>query len=322
MIPTTSPYVGADVAQDTVAFCGLKTATVKNTSAQLRAYLGALPAEAHVVCEATGRHHHALQQACQALGRSLTVLNPAHARAYANSLGKLEKTDAIDAALLRRFGEERRPPATPAPSAEQRGLLDLLMLRSAVVEDISAYRHRQALLTPTAQTELAALLVALRARRLALERQLAAWLEAAPQEWRDRVQTLCLTVGIGTLSALQLLAYLPELGACNRRQVAKLAGLAPLPRDSGRMHGVRRIQHGRAPARRVLYQCAVVAARWNETLRPHYQQLRARGKPAKLAYVAVARKLLVYLNALLTPGPAATDTATPVPAPLQPVAEA
>lgn len=315
MIPTTSPYVGADVAKDTVAFCGLKTATIKNTAAELRADLGALPAATRVICEATGRHHHVLQQVCETLGRSLTVLNPAHARAYAKSLGKLEKTDAIDAALLRRFGEERRPVATPAPSAAQRELLDLLMLRSALVEDISAYRHRQALLTPAAQAELAAIIAGLAARRLALEHQMAAWLEAAPAVWRDQVQTLCLTVGIGVLSALQLLAYLPELGTCNRRQVAKLAGLAPLPWDSGQMRGLRRIQHGRAPARRVLYQCAVVAARWNETLRPYYQQLRARGKPAKLAYVAVARKLLTYLNALLTPSRAPSLA----PAPLQPV---
>ncbi len=102
-------------------------------------------------------------------------------------------------------------------------------------------------------------------------------------------------------SALQLCAYLPELGTCNRRQIAKLAGLAPLPWDSGKLRGVRCIQHGRAPARRILYQCAVVAARWNETLHPHYKQLRARGLPAKKAYVAIARKLLVYLNAMLRP---------------------
>jgi len=306
MLPTTSPYVGADVAKDTVAFCGAKAATIKNTVAALCAYLGALPAETHVVCEATGRHHHALQQACQALGRPLTVLNPAHARAYAKSLGKLEKTDAIDAALLRRLGEERRPAATPPPSAEHRALLDLLMLRSALVEDLSAYRHRRALLTGAAATELDALIAVLRERRQALEHRLEAWLESAPGDWPERVQTLCLTVGVRALSALQLLAYLPELGTCNRGQIAKLAGLAPLPWDSGQMRGLRCIQHGRAPARRVLYQCAVTAAHWNDTLRPYYQQLRARGKPAKVAYVAVARKLLLFLNRLLSDAPPLT----------------
>lgn len=301
MIPTTSSYVGADVAQDTIAFCGVTTATIENTLGALRRYVEALPAASHLVCEATGRHHHRLQQVCQALDRPLSVLNPAHVRAFARSLGQWEKTDALDAALLRRFGEERRPAPTPPPSAEHRALLDLLMIRSALVEEIGAHRMRLHLLAPVAQREVRSLLRSLEARQAALERRLDAWLEQAPALWRDRVQTLCLTVGVGILSALQLLAYLPELGTCNRRQIAKLPGLAPLPWDSGQLHGVRRIQHGRAPARRVLYQCAVVAARHNDTLRAHYQQLRARGKPPKVAFVALARKLVIYLNALLRP---------------------
>jgi transposase len=305
MSPTTSPYVGADVAQDTIAFCGPTAATVKNTPVALRTYLATLPAGTPLVCEATGRHHHALHQACAELGRPLTVLNPTHARAFARSLGKLEKTDALDAAILRRFGHERRPAATPAPTSAQQTLRDLLMVRAALVEDITDYRRRDRLLVPVARRQLHAIIRTLQTRQRALEHQLADWLEAAPADWQDRVQTLCLVVGVGVLSALQLTAYLPELGTCNRRQIAKLAGLAPLPWDSGGLHGKRCIQHGRAPARRVLYQCAVVAARWNETLRPHYQQLRARGMPAKPAYVAVARKLLIWLNTLLRPTHAA-----------------
>lgn len=301
MSPIATTYVGADVARDTIAFCGPTAATIKNEPIALRAYLDTLPANTHLVCEATGRHHHALHQACTAALRPLTVLNPAHVRFYAHSLGKLEKTDALDAAILRRFGQERRPAATPPPSIAQQTLRDLLMVRAALVENIAEHRRRDHLLRPVAQRELRALIGTLQTRQRALEKRLAAWLEAAPADWQDRVQTLCLVVGVGVLSALQLLAYLPELGSCNRGQIAKLAGLAPLPWDSGTGHGVRRIQHGRAPARRVLYQCAVVAARWNDTLRPHYQQLRARGLPAKPAYVAVARKLLIYLNALLRP---------------------
>lgn len=304
MHPVASLHVGADVAQDTVAFCGPTAATVKNHPAALLAYLRTLPAGAHLVCEATGRHHHALHQACAQLGRPLSVLNPAHARHYARSLGKLEKTDALDAAVLRRFGAERQPAATPPTPPERQTLLDLLMVRTALVQDIADHRRRDHLLVPVARRELRALRRTLQTRQRAVERQLSAWLETAPPDWQDRVQTLCLVVGVGVLSALQLTAYLPELGTCNRGQIAKLAGLAPLPWDSGTARGVRCIQHGRAPARRVLYQCAVVAARWNEILRPHYRQLRARGVPAKAAYVAVARKLLVWLNALLRPTPA------------------
>ncbi len=304
MQPTASPHVGADVAQDTVAFCGPTAATVENRPAALRAHLGALPADAHVICEATGRHHHALQQACAALGRPLTILNPAHARAFARSLGRHEKTDTVDAALLRRLGTERRPDPTPPPAPERQALLDLLMVRQALVEQLGACRRRDCLVSPAASRALRAVIRVLATRQLAVERQLEAWLAAAPAAWQDRVQALCLVPGVHVLSALQLAAYLPELGACNRRQIAKLCGLAPLAWDSGRLHGVRCIQHGRAPARRVLYQCAVVAARWHESLAPFYRQLRARGKPAKVAYVAVARRLVLILNAILRPAAA------------------
>lgn len=115
MIPETTCYVGADVAQDTIAFRGFKAAIIENTSEALSDYVNALPEGAHLVCEATGRHHHALREVCAKQGRPLTVVNPAHARAFARSFGKLEKTDALDAELLRRFGCERKPPGPPRP---------------------------------------------------------------------------------------------------------------------------------------------------------------------------------------------------------------
>lgn len=276
--------------------------TVSNTPAALRCWLASLPPGVHLICEATGRHHYALQAACSAANVPLTCLNPAHARHYARSLGKLEKTDPVDAAVLRRYGAERHPAATPVPTAAQRQLQDLLMLRHALVGQISAEQMRSALLTPVARREVRATVRVLRSRLQAIERQLENWLESPGAEpWRDKVYTLCLAVGVSVRSALTLISCIPELGTCNRRQIAKLAGLAPLPWDSGHSSATRRIQGGRAAARRVLYQCAVVAARWHEPTREHYRQLRARGKPAKLAYVAIARKLLIYLNSLLRP---------------------
>jgi len=304
MSPVASPYVGADVAQDSIAFCGPTAATVKNEPAALRAYLRTLPPQAHLICEATGRHHRPLQQACAEAARPLSVFNPARARAFAGSLGQWEKTDPLDAALLRRLGQERQPAPTPPPAPELQALLDLLMLRSALVADLGAHRCRDLLLTPLARRHLRAFLRSLQAQRAAVERSLSAWLDQAPADWQDRVQTLCLVVGVGVLSALQLLAYVPELGDCNRRQIAKLCGLAPLACDSGLHRGQRHLRGGRSPARRVLYQCAVVAARYNDHLRPVYLRLRAHGKPAKVAYLAVARKLVIFLNALLRPTPA------------------
>jgi len=301
----TAIHVGVDVAKDSLAVRSARAAkivTVPNTAQALGAWLAGLPAGAHLVCEATGRHHRLLQRLCTERTVPLSCVNPARARDFARSLGRLEKTDAIDAEVLWRFGQERQPAATPAPSEALRTLCDLLMARHAVVEQITAFGLRQDLLSPEATRHLARVIRALHAHQLALERDLELWLEsAAALPWRDKVQTLCLAPGVHVLSALSLIGYLPELGTLNRRQIAKLAGLAPLPWDSGSLKGLRLIQGGRAPVRRVLYQCAIVAARWHEPTRAHYQQLRARGKPAAVAYVAIARKLLTYLNSLLRP---------------------
>lgn len=302
-------YVGVDVSKDSLAVCSplaAKVVAVPNTPQAVNVWLAGLPASVHLICEATGRHHRLLQQACGQRGTALTCVNPARARDFAKSLGKLEKTDPVDAEVLWRLGCERRPAPTPVPAPELQGLGDLLMARHAVTDQITAFKLRSDLVGPPARRRLGRVVQTLRSHRVALEHELEAWFcSPAADPWRDRVQTLCLAPGVGILSALSLIAYLPELGALNRRQIAKLAGLAPLPWDSGTLRGVRMIKGGRAPARRVLYQCAVVAARWHEPTRNHYRQLRARGKCATSAYVAVARKLLTYLNSLLRPAHAA-----------------
>lgn len=305
MHPQTAIHVGVDVAQDSLAVrsaLAAKVVVVPNTAQALSAWLAGLPAGAHLVCEATGRHHRLLQRLCAEHTVPLSCVNPARARDFARSLGHLEKTDAIDAEVLWRFGQERQPAATPAPSEALRALCDLLLARHRVVEQITAFGLRQALLSPLAKRRLTQVVRALRSHRLALDLDLEQWLDsAAAAPWRDKVQTLCLAPGVSTLSALSLLGYLPELGTLNRRQIAKLAGLAPLPWDSGTSRGRRILQGGRPAVRRILYQCAVVAARWHEPTRAHYHQLRARGKPTAVAYVAVARKLLTYLNSSLRP---------------------
>lgn len=300
-------YVGVDVAQDLLALCGAAPAEVPNRPAALAGWLRTVPARTQLVCEATGRHHHALQASAAAAGVPLSVLNPRQVRDFARSLGRLEKTDAVDARLLQRLGQTLQPAPTALPCAALRHLQDLLVVRQALVEEQTAWANRQTLLSAPA-----ARLCVHRQRTLARElagteeriARLLAEPTAAPLH--DRVQTLCLVCGIGERTAWILVAGLAELGRGNRRQIAKLAGLAPLNRDSGRYRGERHIAHGRAPVRRALYLAAVVAARHNEHLRPFYQRLRAKGKPAKVAYVAVARKLLVFLNRLLSDAPPLT----------------
>jgi transposase len=310
-LPAT--YVGVDVAQDSLAVRrtpAAKVVVVPNTSADLRVWLAGLPASAHLVCEATGRHHRLLQTECARRGVPLSCVNPARARDYARSLGRLEKTDPLDAEILRRFGEERRPAPTQPPDPALHRLCDLLMARRAVVDQVTAFGMRRSLLSPQARRALERVIRALSAQRKALDKDLELWLDSAEADpWREKVHTLCLAPGVGVLSALSVLGHLPELGTLNRRQIAKLAGLAPLPWDSGLLQGTRRIQGGRAPVRRVLYQCAMVAARFHEPTREHYRQLRSRGKCGSLAYVAIARKLLTYLNSMLREAHAADHLA-------------
>jgi transposase len=296
-------YVGIDIAQLTLVIAGALPAEVKNESAVLLAWLARLrrnQPSVHLICEATGRHHRALQLAAAETGVPLTIINPRQARDFARSIGRLEKTDRVDAAGLRTMGESLHPAPTAVPPTTLRELQDLLVIRSALVEEQTAWSNRQALLSATARK------LCLRRQR-SLTRELAA-VETAIDELLStpaaaslaaKVQTLCLVCGVGVRTAVVLIAWLAELGSCNRRQIAKLAGLAPLADDSALRFGERHIAHGRAPVRRALYQAAVVAAQHNEHLRPFYQRLRANGKPAKVAYVAVARKLLVFLNRIL-----------------------
>jgi transposase len=304
MSTKANDYIGIDVASDLLEVAGALPAQVKNEPLALRRWLEALKPthpQAHLVCEATGRHHRALQVAAAQAAVPLSIINPRQARDLARSLGQLEKTDAVDAQLLRRLGTALQPVPTNAPAAVLRELQDLVGLRSALVEEQTAWANRQALLGRTA-AKLCARRLRTLARELASVEEVIDALLATPAaaELSAKTQTLCLVCGVGVRTAVVLVAWLAELGAANRRQIAKLAGLAPLNHDSGHWRGHRHIAHGRAPVRKALYQAAVVAARHNEHLRPFYQRLRAAGKPAKVAYVAVARKLLVFLNRILT----------------------
>ena len=190
----SATYVGVDVAKDSVSVRSVNAAkivTVPNTSQALEVWLDGLPAGTQLICEATGRHHRLMQALCATRRLALTCANPARVRDFAKSLGRLEKTDAIDAEVLLRYGQERRPPATPVPSPALRCLGDLLMARQAVTGQITAFRLRNDLLSAPARRALNGVIRALRSHRLSLERELESWLDSAAGEpWRDQVQTL------------------------------------------------------------------------------------------------------------------------------------
>ncbi len=250
-------------------------------------------ADARVVVEATGGYEDALLEACCDAGLWVSRINPRQVRDFARATGELAKTDAIDARLLcllsRLFADRLRRHVAAAPW--QRELRDWLRRRGQVVTTLQAQKQQAALVSPAVRKAMARTIGALVRELAAIDRAMQALLKVhTPPALRS-------CKGMGPIFQATSLALLPELGTLTRQQIAKLVGVAPMNRDSGQMKGKRRIRGGRAPVRVALYMATLSAVRWDPAMRAHYQQLRARGKLAKVALIACMRKLLTIVNA-------------------------
>ncbi len=229
----------------------------------------------------------------------MAVVNPRQVRDFARALGRLAKTDRIDAQVLALFGARVQPAPRPLPDEATQELEAVLLRRRQLLEMLHAERQR----LPRARgrevrRNLRAHIRWLEHSLIDTDATLEALIQASPL-WRVQDHLLQSVPGVGPTLARTLLAQLPELGHLDRRQIAALVGVAPLARDSGTHRGRRQCWGGRPALRSVLYMAALVAARWNPVLRAFYARLRAAGKPGKVALVAVARKLLTILNAML-----------------------
>jgi transposase len=252
-----------------------------------------------VVCEATGGYERAVVAALHQANVAVSVLNPARVRHFARATGQLAKTDHIDAAVLSDYGAKLQPKATAARTAQEQQLTELIRRRAQLLEILVAQRQQvEALTIPILKRQAQGFIRRLESD-LAQILELLKNLRATAPELDGKVEKLQAIKGVGTVTAMAVLAELPELGTLNRRQAAGLAGLAPHPRDSGQWHGKRSIGGGRPQVRRALYMAALVAAHSNHRLKEFYQRLRAAGKPAKVALTAVMRKLIVLMNQIL-----------------------
>jgi transposase len=299
---TPPVYAGLDIAKASLQLhLQSKSYDLPNTTqghAQLIKRLAAI-AGVHVICEATGGYERAVVAALHAATIPVSVINPARVRQFARASGELAKTDPIDAAVLTAFGQAFTPEPTPARTATELKLAALVTRRVQLLElrvaeaqraDTCADADLRKLFTPwLAQME----------KQIAKVEALIEALLQAQAPLADQVQRLDDIMGVGRLTAVMVLATLPELGTLNRRQAAALAGLCPYNRDSGQWAGKRCISGGRAEVRRALYMAALSASRSNHLLKPFYDRLIAAGKPAKLALTAVMRKLIVLMNHLL-----------------------
>lgn len=293
-------YFGVDVCKESLAFCGPGVAgQVANNAPGQRRLLARLPKGAHLIIEASGGYERELVRVAQQSAVQLSVVNPRQVRDFARGVGRLAKTDPIDAEMLARFGAAVNPPPDAVPTAAELVLQELVSARQQLVE------QRTVLLQQQTQ-HLSSIVQRLdRARLKLLQRQIAQ-LELAigsileeQSALKQKVERLQQVKGVGLITAVTCVALCPELGSLSRGQTAALVGVAPYDDDSGARKGWRHIAGGRPKLRRALYMAAISAIRSNPVLRRFYQQLRQRNKPPKVALVAVIRKLAILLNHLL-----------------------
>jgi transposase len=250
-----------------------------------------------VVVEASGGYEQRVVQRLQQAQLAVSVANPTRVRALAKATGKLAKTDRIDARLIAEFAS-RIQPAVAEPKEEQEVRLNaLLTRREQLVEMRAAEKNRKDTVHASMMAELQEHITWLDQQIEALEAQINALIDLLPA-WKAQADLLDSIPGVGRLTAATVLAEMPELGQLNRQKIAALAGLAPFNKDSGQMHGKRRIFGGRKGVRRVLYMACLSAVRFNSVIRDMFDRLIQKGKVFKVAMTACMRKLLTIMNAM------------------------
>lgn len=252
-----------------------------------------------VVMEATGGFETMVAASLSARGLAVVVANPTQVRHFAAAIGKRAKTDPIDAAAIAAFAQAVRPKVTSLPDAETAALSELMARRRQITEMLKAERLRaMRAASKRASQSIRRVIETLEAELKSLNDDIDTWVKASPI-WQVRADLLCSVPGIGPTTAYTLLAELPELGTLSRREIASLAGLAPWTRQSGKWKGKSMIGGGRAPVKTALYMAGLVASRHNPVLKRFRDRLVQAGKPKIVAIIAVARKLITILNAIL-----------------------
>lgn len=252
-----------------------------------------------VALEATGGFERLAAAALSAAGLPVAIVNPAQVRSFADALGKRAKTDPIDAGVIAHFAATSGARPRPLPDAQARLLADLVARRRQIVTMLVAEEAR---LKRAGERDLKKsinrLIAALRRELGSLDEALDARIRTSPM-WRAKEDLLVSVPGIGKRIARTLIADLPELGSLSGKEIASLAGLAPFTRQSGTWRGKSLICGGRTSVRASLFIAALVAARYNPDLKAFFDRLVQAGKPKMVALIAVARKLLTILNAII-----------------------
>ena len=294
--------IGVDVAKQHLDWATTSTSTqrVQNDKTQISTLVKQIkkPAPNLVVIESTGGYERLLIQALDKANIPVALVNPWRVRRFAEGMGVLAKTDELDAGILALYGEKAEPRTRTIPSPNQRLLADLGQRRKQLIAMIVAEKSRLDTAPDAVLKDIGSLVNVIEKRVTKLDKKIDALIQKDPssaENWK-RLQTVP-SVGPGV--ARTLISELPELGTLGRREIASLVGLAPFAKDSGRKVGIRHIRAGRPGPRTALYLAAMNGMRFNPVLKAFYEKLIEAGKPPKVALIALARKLLTILNAIV-----------------------
>jgi transposase len=303
----TNSTIGIDVSKDHLDAHRLPDGAAKQFSNDaaghktLIRWIKVIPTD-RIVFEATGLYSRAMELALTSAGLPAIKVNPRQARRFAEAIGTLPKTDAVDAAMLARMGKALELSPRPTQSRNILYLKELLLARRSLIKDMTAAKNRQKIgALPLVKKLIDRRIKQIDADIVTIDAEVAE-LIAQGAELAKRAAILTSIPGIGDLTATILLIEMPELGSIDAKQAASLAGLAPMTQASGTWKGKDHIRGGRAILRNALYMSALVAARFNPDLKRLHQRLTDAGKPPKVAITAVMRKLVVFANALLQKG--------------------
>ncbi len=253
-----------------------------------------------VIVESTGGYERPALYGLLAAELPVALVNPRPVRDFAKAMGLLAKTDRIDARVLAMFARHVPTRVSVLPDQRQKALKQLVTRRRQLAEQIVVQRNQlEHADLPVVCESILRTVCHLQTELAAIESMIQQLIDE-DEQLKQRDNTLRSVPGVGPATARVLVTELPELGNASRRQIAALVGVAPYNDDSGNRRGTRRIRGGRATVRKALYMATLVATRHNQVIREHYQHLQSQGKPKKVALVACMRKLLIYLNTLLT----------------------
>ena len=255
-----------------------------------------------LVLEATGKYEAVAAASLASSGFKVAVVNPRQVRNFAHATGRLAKTDRLDAEAIALFGEAVKPKVRPLPNEQEAQFSELLARRRQLIEMLVSENNRlKGVASRKVGRSIKVHITWLKGALGRADDDLSDAVESSPV-WRAKEALLRSVPGVGKVTSITLLAGLPELGSLSSKEIASLVGVAPMNRDSGLMRGKRTISGGRSAVRTALFMAALVASRRSPQLAPFYQRLVEGGKPKKVALVAVMRKLLITLNAVIARG--------------------